>query len=558
MNNAGLELVVGSDNIAPIYDPEGTWRWWAINEIWTGTTGSSKYVPKVDDYVIDPGIYEVFIVEFVDPVTLIPTLRLIRPNNMSVSFSETDILFGINGNDPSNYVCYLDNSVTPHVLAVDKRLKVSGSMCSYVKIFKGTDCSQLTGHVLSKTYDAGGNYISENVPLSLVAIDTHINYSIKSVDVCHCTEDLLDGELVTVVTYSSQGHVVSKRQLLVENTSFIRSLNDSQKYVSHISLESPFMSAGSDHVIEFPLNIPINALNAIGVVHYSDGSIMKLPVSDPKFKLIGMEQYVSSIIGQKVELVLSYNLSASETAYAGINNGIDQHYVTEPYTLVTTNPNNSYTVKLFCYPVFIDAINGYSLRWFLFTLDRNVVFDVTDKVRFSANTGAFNPLGYGYLQRKSVYLDLSLVSGAFKRFMHIQLVDIVLNDEPNDGLTSWTIAHESIASRPVFGEGLHVSKISYTTINISSGITDFTEWKQRVYLNAYPLINQAREVVSPNPTHFVVSVNEVTMEFPISEWHSNLFIGTNVGMYKTVFIEFIKKTSTGTMHLSVSAMLVKL
>jgi hypothetical protein len=233
----------------------------------------------------------------------------------------------------------------------------------------------------------------------------------------------MDGEIVTAVVYSDTGHVVSKRQLLVENTSFIRSLNVSQKYVSHISLECPFLSQSVDNTIEFPLNVPLNALNMMGVVHYSDGSTLKLPVNGSKFTMHGVDQYVSSIVGQRVDLVLSYALSDNEVAYANTN--VNGRYVTEAYFLLTTNPNNSYSIKLFGYPYFIDENNGYQMRWWLFNLDRNISFEVTPFVRFSENTGPYDPKGYGYLQRKSVSLNLRDVSAAFKPFIHTQLVDIV-------------------------------------------------------------------------------------------------------------------------------------
>jgi hypothetical protein len=208
--------------------------------------------------------------------------------------------------------------VTPHVLAVDIRLKVAGTMASYAKIFKGSDLTE-SGNVISRVYDSNGNFISENIPLELVAIDSHNNYSIKTIKVCHTNEHLLDGEIVTAVIYGDNGHVVSKRQLLVENTSFIRSVDASAKYISHISVESAFISPTFDHIIEFPLNIPLNALNLMGVVHYSDGSTLKLPVDGSKFRMFGLEQYVSSIVGQTVDLVLSYALAPNEIAYTGVS-----------------------------------------------------------------------------------------------------------------------------------------------------------------------------------------------------------------------------------------------
>lgn len=551
-NTLGL---MGTDGIVPVYNPEGRWCYWSIKELWTGETGANRFVPKVFDYVIDPETFTTWIVDHLDPVTLIPTLREIRPANMSFSLSESDVLFGVGpGTQSDTYRVYIDQSVTPHVLAVDIRLKIAGSMASYAKIFKGSDLSS-SGQVISKVYDSNGNYISQSIPLELVAEDNHVNYSIKSIKVCHTTEELLDGEIVTAVIYSDTGHVVSKRQLLVENTSFIRSTNASQKYVSHISLECPFLSQSLDNTIEFPLNVPLNALNMMGVVHYSDGSTLKLPVNGSKFTMHGVDQYVSSIVGQRVDLVLSYALSDNEVAYANTN--VNGRYVTEAYFLLTTNPNNSYSVKLFGYPYFIDENNGYQMRWWMFNLDRNVSFEVTPFVRFSENTGPYDPKGYGYLQRKSVNLNLRDVSAAFKPFIHTQLVDIVLNGPPTVDNNAWNVSHESISTRAAYGIGLFAKKIGNNQLNLSSGITDFLEWKERFYKQTYPLVNNRTELVPPNPTHFIINYEGIDTEYEMDDWNKDLNAASAVLIYKTVSVKFIKRTSTGDIQLAIAAVVIK-
>lgn len=554
---SGIIGVIGTDNISPVHDPDGLWKIWSINEIWTGGVGEKKYVPKVGDYVIDPELYQMYIVESLDNITLIPTLREIRPANMSYSLSESDILFGVGpGTQADTYRVYLDQSVTPHVLAVDIRLKIAGTMASYAKLFKGSDVSN-SGHVISKVYDSMGNFISENIPLELVAIDSHNNYSIKTISVCHCLEDLVDGELVTAVIYNDQGHVVSKRQLLIENTAFIRSINVSQKYVSHISIESAFLSPTEINTIRFPLNIPLNALNVIGIVHYSDGSSLRLPVDGNKFRLFGLEQFISSIVGQQIELVLSYALSSNEVAYTGVS--ADGHYVNEPYHLVTINPNNSYTVKLFGYPVWVSEADGYVMRWWLFNLDRNVFFDVTPYVQFSTQTGAFNPKGYGYLQRKAVNINLRDISAAFQSFVHVQLVDIVLQSPPDNsiGQTAWTVSHESMDTRPSYGNGLYARRISANTVNISSGLDTEADWLEKMYLQTYPLLDRTAELSVPNPTHFIVTVNGQENEFAIGQWNSNLLLSLDPVQFATVSVRFIRRTSSGDLQLSMAALITK-
>lgn len=547
--------VVGTDGAYPVFDPNGRWCWWSIEEIFRGGIAERRFVPKIRDYVIDPTTYTTYIVDDLDMITLIPTLREIRPANMSFSLAQSDVLFGVGpGTDSDTYRVYIDDSVLPHILAVDVRLRVGGSMTSYAKIFKGATLDG-TGRVISKTYDSTGQFVSENVRLELAAIDSHENHTIKTVDVCHCTEQLVDGEVVTVVFYSDNGHVVSKRQLLVENTSFIRGVNNSLKYITHISLSSPFMSASTDKLIEYPLNVPMNALNLMGTVHYSNGETLTLPVDGSKFRMFGIEQYVSTIIGQEMDLVLSYALSPNETAYAGV--GSQSGYITEAYDLITVNPNNSYTVKLFGYPFWIDSTVGYQMRWWMFNLDRNLFFDVTNNVSFSQNTGPYDPKGYGYMQRKAVTVNLRDVSGAFKPFVHTQTVEIVLNGEPMTDTTAWTVSHESNVSRPSYGLNVYAKFRSSTTINISSGIPTLVDWKTRVYKETFPLVNPNTEVTALEPTHFVVTYNGNSVEYPISAWNADLTVSTPVVAYKTITVRFIKRAASGDLQLAMSAMIIR-
>ncbi len=550
-------VVVGNDGVAPIYQPNGRWCWWSINEIYMGpnSPGQNKYVPKVNDYVIDPSVYVVYVVEAVDPVALTSTLVEIMPPFIATEFTPPDVLFGVGpGTQSDTYRVYLDTSVTPYILAVDIRLRVAGTKASYCKIFLGSVVDN-TGTVISMVYDNSGNFVSQNVPLELVGIDNVTNYSIKTVSVCNTNLEIIDGEIVTAVIYDDQGNVVSKRQLLVENTSFIRSVNVSQKYVTGIALKSPFLSAIAPSTIDFPLNLPINALNLTGIVNYSDGSSLEMPVDGTKFSIIGLGQYVSTIVGQVLPLVLSYQLGPEEVAYGAVN--LNTRYVTEPYNIQTIDADNSYSVKIYGYPEWGGA-NGYSMRWYLFNLDRNIFFDVTPYVTFSQNTGTFNPTQYGYLQRKAVQLNLSQVSGTFNPYIATQLLDISLLEAPNGLTTPWTVSQVSGSDIPAYGNNLVAtitSSTGNTLVNISAGITDFNTWLQQVYNQTFPLLN-ANETTPPAPTHFALMYMGNEVIYPIANWNQSLAVSGAFTNYSNVYIRFINRTASGDQQLSIAGMLI--
>lgn len=551
MSDASTVGVIGSDGNVPVYEPDALWKIWDVASVWSGTTGASKYVPKVRDYVIDPETFETWIVLALDEVTLIPTLKQIRPANMSYSFTENDVLFGTGMTTPSDiFRVYYDKSTYPYTLSVDTHLPIPGSLASYAKIFIGTDLSS-AGDVISRVYDSSGNYITDKVGLELASINNHDNISIKIVKACKTLQDLPDGEVVVLVVYSDNGHVVYKRQLIVENTTFIRSVDQSVKYITNISLDCPFISASNDHEILFPLNLPFSALNLSGVVHYSDGSTLTLGVDGSKFVMDGLDQAVSTIVDQKLELVLRYKLSDDEAAYGSSVNG----YITEPYTMRVADTNNSYAVKVFGYPEWIDTNNGYKMKWFMTNLDRNVFYDVTDYVEFAENTGSFNPKGYGYSQQKSISLNLRNVSAGFKAFVHTQLVEIILQRVPSDRTTPWKVSHEYISTRPSYGDKCYAIRnmVGGTKVTIGSSFTTEADWLQAFYYNAYPLTDSTKESIVPKPTHFEVFQNGNKVSFPISDWNKQLSLGFAPAKFSTLYIRFYRNIADNIVQLGVGA-----
>jgi len=547
--------ISGTDGITPVYDSNARWCWWEIDEIYVGGQGEKRYVPKVRDYVIDHTSYEVKRVASIDPVTLIPTLVSITPPNANNGFSQNDILFGVGpGTQADTYRVYLDKAVTPYVLAVDARLKVGGSGSSFAKIFKGSDVSS-SGKIISRLYDQNGVLLTDNIPLELAAFDTTDNTSIKVVSVCYTNESLTDGELVTVVIYNDMGHVVSKRQLLVENTAFIRSVNSGKKYITHISLDTPFLSPNSDVLIEFPINIPTVGLDLKGIVHYSDGTQLKMPVDGTKFKIFGLEQYVGTITGQRVPLVLSYTLSTSETTYNAVS--ADGKHITKPYTLLSQSQNGAYIVKLVGFPVWVDGATGYKMQWYMYTLDRNFVYNVTEFVRFNINTAAFDPRAYGFLQNLSVSINLRDVSGSFRSYIHVQAVDIVLAVPGTSRTTNWTIGFDQ-GQTPPYGIDLYANAQNISAgvwkLKIDAGIASFDEWLERTYFATKPIVNQLTELIPPKTNYFAVICGTTRTEFPIENWNTVLTVGDGPVINGTLFIEFFFRNNTTDIRLATAGM----
>lgn len=550
INTAGI---TGTDGITPVYDGSAPWRIWGLHDIYTGGPGANRYVPKINDYAVNYETNEQFRVTHINPVTLIPTFVAVLPAGEEQS-NPADVLFGGN---PAVYRAYLDKSVRPYKLAVDGNVHSYHADATYAKVFLGNNIST-SGTVVGFLSDSVGTFLTDQIPLELLGIHNVDNYTIRGVKVCSTNVNILNGQLVTVVFYSVSGNVLRIVPMLCEHSTFIRGANADEKYVTHISLKSPFVSLTDDHVLEYPINVLEPALNLIGVVHYSDGSRNELPVDSSKFSIFGLENYLGTVAGQTFDLVLNYKLGPTEAAYAGVSG--DGKSVNASYSLVTVNRQGSYTVKLYAYPVWISEIAGYQLKWFMYNLDRDVSFDVTPYVSFQPDTTVYNPTGYGTTQQLHARINLRDVSTYFKSFIHTQIIGINLREPGTARMTNWAILFNP-SQNPPFGINLHArlvsTGVSNTVVNIGSDIETFVQWTDKVYKNTIPIIDLSAETVPLTPNFFNIVDGNAKKSFPISAWNSNLSLGTvssNVALNKTLFIEFIRREATGDIYLGMAAM----
>jgi hypothetical protein len=556
VNPPNLGGVVGIDNIAPIYNPYDRWQSWNINEVYTGTIGAGKFVPKIDDIVFEIVGNSIirYIVRDIDPFALIAQLQRETLANTD-DLSQEDIIFGVGVSTPSEtYRVYVDKSVIPFTLTIDARNKIYGSMSNYCKIFKGTDTST-GGQVISRMYDTVNNFLGENIPLELVAYDNLTNLSIKTVAPAFTNANLTDGEIVTAVIYNDQGGVVSRRQMLVVNTAFIRSADASKKYVTDISLRSLFMSPVNDRLIEYPVNVPLAGLNLTGRVTYSDGSYKEYPVDNTRFSIYGFNGYLATIVGQRINLVLKYNLQQNELSYnlTMLNNA----QISQEYEAVTLNVDGSYNLKLYGYPVWLDDANGYRLEWFLYNLDRNIKYNVTPYVVINSDFRPFNPTLYGVVQNLNVSINIQNANGAFKNYIHAQTIDIVLNRRGSERFNNWTVGF-SPDQQPRYGVDTFATayfmNVNQWRVILDCGALDFETWLTRVYYRSEPLFDSSTEEGPVVPNWFALVIGDRVIEYPITDWNKELIINGTIQNNTTVYLRFFKRTGDTDLELSIAGL----
>lgn len=529
---------------------------WRIEHIYQGDTASNylnaNRIPNVGDIVIDTtsGYPRWLEVQFVDETTLIPTMvELVAPTRSGIS-NENKLLSVGPGYQHETWRLFLDKSVTPHVFIVDSRLHVYGKESTKYKIFIGTDTSATTGRVISMNFNANGQLLSEDLPLELVAfantdtVDT--NVSVKHPRKGFTTTNLQNGDLVTMVTYSDEGHATSYNTLLVHNTALDRSVEESTKYVTTIAIESPFLDKTENNTLIFPMNIPRDALAIMGVVTYSDGSQVRMPIDGNRLTLSGLDNYVPMKKDQNINLVLTYRLPKGEMALnASVGN---ERFIAVKYFGRTLQVDGSYSVNLFPIPTYINSTYGWKINYMLYTLDRDISYDVTNVVTTGANTEPLNPLAFNETQDITVSLDLQKVDPRLKRFIHVQTFKIALMGDAGPGTTTpWIITYEK-DQNPKYGANMICKAVRDPgkrtwQLDISCGSTTLEDWLERIYYRVLPLTDKYSEIRPPRPTHFTITINNETRSFPIKAWNQVLQFNTGATDGYGVMVQFTRVDS---------------
>ena len=224
-----------------------------------------------------------------------------------------------------NYRVYFDEGVYPYRLDTGCFLTIRTVNAAYVKFIYG---SMYGDHdVISKVYDAAGNFVTDKVGLDLVEIEpgAGTNYHIKSIKPFNATRKFKNGDTITALIYSQEGHLLGHTPLVVAESNMLRSQNAPIDYITSITLDSPYLSESDSNMLLLPLNWNKNSMNIEGVVNYSSGRKVKLPIDTRKFTLRGLGQLISSIPNQEYDMVLHYKLDVGEASIVENhihNNGI--------------------------------------------------------------------------------------------------------------------------------------------------------------------------------------------------------------------------------------------
>lgn len=548
--------------VNPLHPIDDKYRTWLIDEIYVGPNGpaKAKYVPNVNDRVEDWNSGYIYRVTFVDGNTGLSTLAIWN----APSIPDTDDRFI--GSLPhylySVFMLFVNKSLLPHTVAVDNCVRIFSTQATKCKVFRGTDLTE-AGQVISRRYNHVNEFIGEDIPLIPVIDNDDPLRTVKVPETFYTNvSDLEEGEDCTLVAYNDADTVVAICRLIVIETDFIREIDSSKKYITNIYMETPFLSSLSTDVVQLPSNIILADVQKFGVVVYSNGDKVRYPIDGTKFALAGMDDFIPTIPGARIPLSLVYHLAGNE-----VNNLIINEYgnsIVKDFWAECLAPDGTYGVKLYVTPTWDNDLQEYRLEYYMYNLDRDVFYHVTDFVEYTNNSPGFLADTYGLSQTLGVSLDLSYLNAGFKAYRHVQTFTVILKaagTSLDTQQTRWEVIYEPGQS-PKAGEGwfarkLFVNGATGFDVDISCGVIGsdgaaIQEWLNKVYWPNKPIYNLSTEGVSNlTPTHFRIrssmnAMDALTTELPLVSALNGTHVLEIAGMSdgEIVYIDFVKKVNT--------------
>lgn len=560
-----------TDPLNPTIDPAVDVDWsrgnrtWFEHDIYVPGGAGGRVVPNVNDLVFK---YEGTVIVFkrvieVDYTTYQSTFKILGVWEIAEDEEISDIiLLGAPGRPSSARRLYVDSGVKPITASVDIRLWLAGTMTRNVKLFRGTDIGP-NGEVVSCMYDQTNTLMGEDIPLQVVATVDIPNEgsalvngaAIKIVSVGNLVRELPDNELVTLVAYNDEGGVVMVQELVVYNTSFARRTDSSRKYVIDVRLSTDFLSEQDDHLVLIPRNTTIESVLTYADIVYSNGEVKTIPIDGTRVLLHGTfsQRYIANRDGVKASLILTYNLDQNEFLY-GASMGANPH-MSVKYTVETTPFEEVFSCRIWAVPMWEGDLIGYRMRYFLTTLRRDSLIEVTNLVRISPLSAPFDPKLYGARQELILTLQMNEVLPIFQNWKYVQPTDVVLYGPGNMPGTNWTVnyqpGHATLFGMENKAKGDYISAGNWR-LDISQDEPTHEAWLTRMYRTTLPIHNPTSETVAPDPTHFKVRIpGGQASEYTVGEYAAPIPALGQPQPGTTVLIEFIRRTGNGDLCLGI-------
>lgn len=478
--------------------------------------------------------------------TLVP---LVWQNPTDVNVVEQEWLFGKKGGPfIGEALLSIDFSVRPNVARVDATIMRPGA--DYALLYRGTTPDG-KGKIISAVYDQSGTMITDNIPTPLAEIIDRTNQMIKTTGQFSVTENeeaLPNGTQAVLCFYATGGVFIPPAQLVrVQHSAYMRDHRIGIKYLKEIRLLSPwFTNMNQPDTLRIPINVPMTQIEFRAEKIYSDGSTSgPLPVNGTVFSLRGLNEYRPTFPGQSTEVVLVATLANDEQLY--IAEPGNPNFKRKTYTLLAGAVEGAYSPRIFTYPQWDSAINGYSLQHFLYDLDRKAWVNVTAQVTLNDKSPAWRPAAYGVAQSMIFNINLRDVAPTYKSETFIQHTEIVLYRDLNTPGKKFDVSF--VFDKPTYQAKVlkAVNNGASSTANIRNDIEKQQDWLDALYWGVYPSYDSWNEERAPDATHFYIRhpFDGRKWLFPIASWANNLPVPVSMQPGSTWYIDWVARDGTG-------------
>lgn len=518
-----------------------------LSDLYDPDAGTGTIIPTVGSLIIGEN-GAIYYVEFVHPQTKKSTLG--TPRFISTE-GDSDYGTSIIDYNNSRFHIFYDTRVSPTKLNIDSLLVIFGIRNSEYRL-KRIDPATNKEQIISTYYDSDGTYKGDRVPLKSIEGSNGAKYCRN----CHTLVSLTDNEQIDMEIFDHAG-VLSATVTLFTKKAVI--LNDYDPTPIIVDFQITGAQIRDDAFYLYGKQ-DVSALMITPQITYNTGQTEQILIDDEVCFLYGTEDLISSYPGLRQTVMCKYFLRSDQLAEDAIDNGRGRFVVAEKDIIVLPN-TTSFGVKISVIPIWNTGTNRYALKYFLYTTDRDGVFDVTDRVELLTD---YSGSDFDREQHLTYKLDLQELFDLDEDSNHVQstwlrlkpfhynIERYVIKDSKDDKYAYGV--DNSTYRRPVIHYDQDINKYFFPT----SVFNNKEAFIESTYTRARPLYDSMNEIEPPEPTHFTIRDPEttntiITAPIPIDEFKqawSAIVSGepSSTLVNKTLIVEFLYQI-TDTYHI---------
>lgn len=525
------------------FDRNRSFRVWDVAQIWkgTGVVSTGTIVPNPRDIVIDPGVGLFLVLSVDSEITLenpepsyLSVLQLLLPwvQQDGQTTHQSSVLDR----------AYLNTKVRPYTITIDPTYTVAGSDAAYMKLFRGTDTSALSGEVISAVY-SGLSITSENIMLERVNPN---NDAEKRPVMCNCTQAMNDKELITGVIYNHQGGVIGERLFLVRLSNAMRGLGQTTDYIVDVVLLSSMLDPNILDTINVPASVPIAGGDFRAQLIYNSGAVSEIAVGTNKCKIHGLDHFNTSLSGVVGKVVLTYYPDETEAVINTTNPAINN--LSHMYNIRTINNVLDASYKIYVVPKYNAAQHKYNHNEYYLTDLQYGTFIKLTGAGLTVRPIGQTPLDYAEGGLAQMFILSCRVAqylpGVPGEYRFTQAFTLQYG-EP--GSFPWVLDYLNDNVNPL-GVNTFVEFSDANIISLRSGTSTLPSWLARVWYPLYAIYDDTIQDFAPVPTHYklmyeteIGGVREIS-----STWNNNLPNDFSIPFvhHSTISIIWLKATAT--------------